>query len=430
MIVLRIVIITLVAAFIAFAVGNAVLEFTSGTCNVRNSIGMRLFAGFVMTIATGIIIAGVFGRFMLPARFGFGIMAIILIAIIVTGIVMHKKKDKSFFSAMKFEHGLDNRADIVLSIVMILLIVVQIIAVVKYSYSGIDSIRGIAVATKVSDTGVCQAGSPMMNLIGIMSLSVGIHPLTFVYGVLPVGMLSAYYIGYYELFMAMSSYNRRSSAIAVITVSILSIWGYQSKILIPITLLLAYFTGYAYLVHGFLPFLMLLIVRRRRKDRITDDIESIEEELNQDEDYQEEWDMKKHKIINARNLAIALGALAVMMLALVFVLNKKINTIHASAVNLQVDLNSRCGMYEFVGDSGEVEGFLIKGSDGSLTMVGGGDASNAENLYEFITEHGNVISNWYVYGMDEENMGAYTECAYNKGIEVGNVYLIDRVLLN
>ncbi|MBQ8970608.1 MAG: hypothetical protein IJ073_04765, partial [Lachnospiraceae bacterium] len=55
----------------------------------------------------------------------------------------------------------------------------------------------------------------------------------------------------------------------------------------------------------------------------------------------EEWDMK-HKVINTRNLAIAVGVLFIVLVGTVFVLNRKINSLYTATVGLQESLG--CGV--------------------------------------------------------------------------------------
>lgn len=137
--------------------------------------------------------------------------------------------------------------------------------------------------------------------------------------------------------------------------------------------------------------------------------------------------MKKHKIINARNLAIALGVVVVMLVSMVFVLNNKINSLHDATANLQRDLDNRCSIYEFTAADGVSYGYLIKGKDGKLTMIGGGDAQRADDLYDFLKEYGTEITNWYLYDGNENNVGAYLKCTNEKGITSENVYILNRV---
>ena len=49
----------------------------------------------------------------------------------------------------------------------------------------------------------------------------------------------------------------------------------------------------------------------------------------------EEEDMKNHKIINSRNIAIALLVVVIMLFGSVFVMNRKINNLYMTTVNLQ-----------------------------------------------------------------------------------------------
>ena len=136
--------------------------------------------------------------------------------------------------------------------------------------------------------------------------------------------------------------------------------------------------------------------------------------------------MKKHKIINARNLAIAIALLTVALLALVFVLNSKINSLHDVTAALQEDMDKRCGLYEFAPADGQTQGYLLKESDGTLTFIGGGPKENAEALKVFLAAYGDSITNWYVYGEDEENSGAMREVISSGAVDAQNIYVLDR----
>lgn len=137
--------------------------------------------------------------------------------------------------------------------------------------------------------------------------------------------------------------------------------------------------------------------------------------------------MKKHPIINARNLAIALGVIAAALVVLVYMLNNKINRLYDATVNLETDLNSRCSIYEFCPQEGaDPTGFLIKDSQGRLTMIGGGGIDDTDEIYDFIIQYGNVIDTWYVYGSEDADRGAYDGCVIYKDLEIKNVYAIER----
>ena len=61
------------------------------------------------------------------------------------------------------------------------------------------------------------------------------------------------------------------------------------------------------------------------------------EPIREEDDYfkWEEEEMKNHKIINSRNLAIALIIVVILFAGSVFVMNRKINSLYETTVNLQ-----------------------------------------------------------------------------------------------
>lgn len=326
--------------------------------------------------------------------------------------------------------------ELILICIALLLVIFQIVVCLTYSFNGNGNLRYLKSATAFYDSGAITGADGLMVLWGMISKVLGIHPMLFVFSILPIVMIPFYYLAYYLLLTKLTDGTVQNVITGIIVIEILNIWGYQSDLLIPVTMLMSYATMTSFIVHAFLPLVLFEILNIREKivihkfeteEEITEGQESgtVVEDID-DEDYQEEWDMKKHKIINARNLAIALGVLALALVAFVFILNNKINTLHAATANLQRDLSERTRIYEFVSDSGKVEGYLIKGSDGELTMIGGGNVDNAEELNVFLGEYGTNITNWYLYEADEENMGAYAKCTLEKGITVENVYVLNR----
>ncbi len=176
------------------------------------------------------------------------------------------------------------------------------------------------------------------------------------------------------------------------------------------------------MIHGLLNMAAVILIRYfENRPKIRE-----ETGMEYGDDYSEEWDMQKHRIINARNLAIALGVLALALICIVFVLNSKINRLYDATVNLQTDMNSRSSIYEFTGDDGNTAGYLIKNSDGKFVFVGGGSRSNADALSEFFDRYGSTVSEWYVYGDDDENAGAMREMIDRSKVNVEKIYVIDR----
>ncbi|MDO4188952.1 MAG: DUF6077 domain-containing protein [Lachnospiraceae bacterium] len=179
-------------------------------------------------------------------------------------------------------------------------------------------------------------------------------------------------------------------------------------------------------VHIILPLLLWLYLEN--EDKIIQALMS-EEEATEDgdnEEIPEEWDMKKHKILNIRNMAIAFAALIVIFAAVVFVLNNKINSLYDATVMLEKAANTKMSVYEVTKDDGSIVMTLMISPEGTVIAVDGGGRENGDACYELISEYTDNVDKWYVYGDDEENKGAYRHCK-EKGITVDEVYLISGI---
>lgn len=328
--------------------------------------------------------------------------------------------------------------DIFFLVIFAALVLFQIITVLTYAPKDIIVFKNVNVATYVYENGRLVFGSPLMNVYGLLAKAFGIHPLKLIFTVLPAPILILYYLGYFR-FIGLMFEDGRKVMPAMCFVALLNIWGYWCEGLTSFSLLMSWYSDAAFVLHGLLIIVGICLLKRSAKSVANEDNNSDDEvrintsdksgeenEICEDEDYLEEWDMKKHKIINARNLAIALGVMVILLVAVTLVLNKKINDLYAATVNLQDDLNSRCSVYEFAPDGKDVEGYLLKGSDGSITFIGGGDASNAGSLSEFIQKYGTQISNWYIYSNDEKDAGALNEISGSSSINIDNIYVLDR----
>lgn len=355
------------------------------------------------------------------------------------GIESSKTEDANCSSAIRNIKSIISPKRII-TVIAILLIAVQIITLILFETNSGGNIHGLRGATAVYGRGKGLGLDGLMFFWGSICRLIGIHPLILVNSLLPLLIIPLYYCNYYVLLKRILK-NETASVMGIVVLALLNIWGYQSVVLVPATLLLSYGLLPCFVVHGLLPMTLELIiglevVAAREEIEVENvvgnqiktgqDIGNDDAIDETDELYQEEWDMKKHKIVNARNLAIALGLLAVALVAVVFVLNNKINTLHDATANLQEDLYNRTRIYEYVSGTGQVEGYLIKGIDGKVTMIGGGAEENADSLADFIVQYGGNISEWYLYETDSKEMGAYAKCVLEKGINVDNVYVLNR----
>lgn len=433
MIIIKSIIFAFVLVCISYVEGSLLWYYLARMTKIRITkdinLGITLYSGYVLLGCISALVTGIGVLIGLEAFVGAFVLALIIIAsiIMLTILVIRSKGEvliKEHLNIRKMRP-----AAVLLYVVAFIIFIVQVIVVIGYQYNSFVIIQDIPIATRVYDTGMMVKGSLAMNTWGIVSLAMNIHPMLLLFTSLPVPLIGLYYIGYHEVIKIMSNEDNNShySIIGLIAIELLGIWGYQSDVLMNVTILSAWYTGGAFVVHALLPCVLIMVLTIRPAMVRTTEKQSDIEALEEDEDYQEEWDMKKHKIVNARNLAIALGLVSVLLIACVYILNNKINTLHDATANLQRDLSERCKIYEFTNSVGEVEGYLIKGSDNKLTMIGGGEEANAEDLYDFLSDYGYEIKDWYLYDKDIDNIGAFAKCINEKDVEVENVYFLNRV---
>lgn len=383
------------------AKGSVVFRLAFGGCAVMLLGMVSCFAGALLSLSPGVCL----------------LTAAVLICIAGIGAFITQKRSGTKNGEYSFEKP--DRTVLILELIAALLIVSQIAGAVLFKSDRTEAIRCVATATSVYETGHLSLSDPMMLFIGCISAVTAIHPLNVVFALSPAPLIILYYLCYTAVADRVCS--RRGSRMAVIAAALLSLWGYQSDVLIPVTLLLSWFGIWVYIVHGVMSIaaVLLILYLRGRPERPADtEGEDIDDDL-------EEWDMNRHKIINARNLAIALGVIACVLIGAVIVLNNKINRLYDATVNLQADMNSRCSVYEFAPDPGTSAGYLLRESDGTLTFIGGGPAGNADALGSFLDEYGKDIAKWYAYGDDEADSGAMRQLMTSQEVHVDRVYVID-----
>ncbi len=118
--------------------------------------------------------------------------------------------------------------------------------------------------------------------------------------------------------------DKGSRVFMLLLVCVLNIFSYQSEPMLKYTLLYAGSGIGALVVHGLLPFVLWILLGM--KDKIGD---------FSDADQWEEEDMKNHRILNARTLAVALLIVVIMLIGSVYIMNRKINSLYNTTVELQ-----------------------------------------------------------------------------------------------
>ena len=183
---------------------------------------------------------------------------------------------------------------------------------------------------------ICQiAGVMLFSYDDPAALPGGIYGKTgfiLLYSVLPVLMIPAYYYAYYNLAGRLFK-DKKYAWFMVLIICVLNLWGLQSKALYPVTMLYCWFSPASVILHGFLPLLTGVLIEKSKAVAGRQENTVIKEE----DDYfkWEEEEMKDHKIINSRNLAIALIIVVILFMGSVFVMNRKINSLYETTVNLQ-----------------------------------------------------------------------------------------------
>ncbi|MCR5507527.1 MAG: hypothetical protein K6F34_02450 [Lachnospiraceae bacterium] len=121
-------------------------------------------------------------------------------------------------------------------------------------------------------------------------------------------------------------------------IMMLSIFGYASEYLIPLNMFCGRFSLPSVIVNGVLPLILLFVLGKREAIGLWMNGPAAALEEN---DYYawEEEDMKNHKIINSRTLAAALLITVIVLIGSVFVMNRKINNLYETTVNLQQQVN-------------------------------------------------------------------------------------------
>lgn len=177
------------------------------------------------------------------------------------------------------------------------------------------------------------------------------------------------------------------------------------------------------IIHGVVPLVMWLYLVNEEK--IKKALESEEDDDNSD-DIPEEWDMKKHKILNMRNMAIAFAVLFVAFMASIFVINRKINSLYDATMLLENAANTKMTVDEIRDEFGMVAITVMISPEGSVTVVGGGPKSVGTECYETVSKYTNKVDKWYLLGESEADRAAYDFCK-EQGVFVSETFIVKGV---
>lgn len=183
------------------------------------------------------------------------------------------------------------------------------------------------------------------------------------------------------------------------------------------------------ILHDIMPFSLWALLTRLRISEEKEAFDNKSANVNndalvntEDENYEEEWDLKKHKVLNMRNMAIAFAVLLVIFIASVFVLNSKINNLYNVTVALEKATEDKVSLFEFKQKGREeVDATLLVTGEGTSTVTGGCNKDAGKELYDFITSHVTRVNKWYIEANDKDALEGLQYCIAN-GLSVDEVY--------
>lgn len=303
----------------------------------------------------------------------------------------------------------------ILWMIAVALVIGQIIVAAFYTVPKSDALYGLKIATSIYEGGGFVISAPAMSILGLISRIVRISPVKLALNILPFVILPLCYFAYGFLAKSLSEGPVKTPAILIFT-ELLNIYGYSSDALSPYTLLLGWYRGGAILVHLILPLVAAFIIRWRDKHPLQkkEDEGMLEEEDSEDD--------MKHKILNVRNLSIALAVFVIIVIGAVFVLNKKINNLHEATLSLQDIIESKGEFIEFKGALGDAfRGYIVVDAEDNVTVVFGGRYEDGEALLEILSRYDKHVTSWYI--MEDGEQGAFEYCRDN-GVAIEHIYSV------
>lgn len=303
----------------------------------------------------------------------------------------------------------------ILWMIAVALVIGQIIVAAFYTVPKSDALYGLKIATSIYEGGGFVISAPAMSILGLISRIVRISPVKLALNILPFVIIPLCYFAYGFLAKSLSEGSVKTPAILILT-ELLNIYGYSSDALSPYTLLLGWYRGEAILVHLILPLVAAFIIRWRDKHPLQkkEDEGMLEEEDSEDD--------MKHKILNVRNLSIALAVFVIIVIGAVFVLNKKINNLHEATLSLQDIIESKGEFIEFKGALGDAfRGYIVVDAEDNVTVVFGGRYEDGEALLEILSRYDKHVTSWYI--MEDGEQGAFEYCRDN-GVAIEHIYSV------
>lgn len=243
--------------------------------------------------------------------------------------------------------------------------------------------------------------------------------------IISVVAILSYFVMYFLISLRLFE-DKTDRIIFMLSVLFLHVFEFYSLELIRTSLFMFPISINSIVIHDIFPFLLFCYLNYEEEiKRIVAKTSDTFDEGDLEE-FEEGWDLKKHKILNIRNLSIALLILILIFAGSVYVLNSKINSLYDATVLLENAANDKASIHELK-DGNETVATIIISSDSDVTVIGGGDSTNGTNLHEMINKYSEgKVSKWYLFGDDDENRGAYDFCK-DMGIDIQSTFIINGI---
>ena len=328
-----------------------------------------------------------------------------------------------FFKKVPLGKGMYG-GNIFLPVLVFILLLLQVIFVIKFGYDEPRVIFKLYPATRAFDTGEYIIGAPFTMLWVFLAKVINMKPIAVIYSLGAALMIPLVYFIALAIAGQLIPDDKNARYFLLLCLEMFNFFGYQSDYLINYTLLFDWFSENFFVVYIVLPLILLLILMKPRK-RVEAPVNKNDSVIESDYYLWEEEDMKNHKYINARTVAVALVVVVIAMAGCIYIMNNKINSLYNTTVNLQTQVNDNCTIHEFIPEeSGAVEAYLLVQSDGSVVVFDGGNEDYVEGLYDFVTEYGKTVTSWYVNGNSQGDMAGVDYCK-DKGLEVKKLYVLN-----
>lgn len=209
---------------------------------------------------------------------------------------------------------------------------------------------------------------------------------------------------------------------------LLNVFSVYSEKSIEYNLFLKPLSAGSIVIHLVLPAFMYIIIWKFPdvvyiKGEDNTDEETDKSEITDDE-YDEEWDMKKHKILNIRNMAVAFAVFIVMFIGVIFTLNSKINSLYNATLILEQAARDKAAVYTYVSeDNQDISIQVIVAGDGLITVIGGGNYEDGVKFMEYLKQYGTNVDKWYLNSRESSETGVYEYCR-NNGIVINSLYCV------